>query len=291
MSELEVVLVDGENDCSLLLESVINTQKNLIVVLHKNAPTLFNKAFKNFANVSSIREFLREFGSIPNRFVPHDSYFHTGKIADPDEWIPSLASLCEQDRVVSMISGRGEPYAFSVTVDTPIDDYAILSFTDISQDLIKRIMIENDASIDHESGAYNKDYFLHTSKSFNDAAEFNEKAIGITMIELMTSESEAEKYLRDFTLSIKSSIRQSDMLIRWGKKVFLLAYLINNPENALNFNQKLFDIMKEEPFQHLKNISIRLGTTAQREKEEINDIIRRAEKALKESENSQVTML
>ncbi|MCX6074336.1 MAG: diguanylate cyclase [Campylobacterales bacterium] len=291
MSDPEVILINGEKECYLLLESVINTQKNLIVVLHKNTPTLFNKAFKKFASVSSVQEFLREFGSLLNRFVPHDSYFHAGKVENHDEWIPSLAALNEQDRVVSMISGRGEPYAFSVTVDTPIKEYAILSFTDISQDLIKRIMIENDASIDHESGAYNKNYFLHTSKSFYDAAEFNKKAVGITMIELMSSESEAERYLRDFTLSIKSSIRQSDMLIRWGKKVFLLAYLINNPENALNFSQKLFAIMKEDPFDTLKNISMRVGTTIQKEKEEITDIIRRAEKALNEAGSSQVMML
>jgi len=291
MSELETILINGEDECSLLLNAVINTQKNLIVVLHRNTPILFNKAFKNFTNVSSVKEFLREFGSLINRFVPHNSYFHAGKVENLEEWIQTLGALSEQDRVVSMISGRGEPYAFSVTVDTPTDNYAILSFTDISQDLIKRIMIENDATLDKESGAYDKDYFIHTSKSFHDAAEFNQKAIGITMIELLSSEDEAQKYLRDFTLSIKSSIRQSDMLIRWGKKVFLLAYLINDHENARNFNQKLFDIMKEKPFDNLKNISMRLGTTIQHGDEEISEIIARAEKALKEAQSSQVIML
>jgi hypothetical protein len=44
-------------------------------------------------------------------------------------------------------------------------------------------MIENDVSIDKESGAYDKDYFLHTSKSFQNAAEFNKKPIAMTMIE------------------------------------------------------------------------------------------------------------
>ncbi len=290
MSEAEIILINGENECSVLVESIINTQKNLIVVLHKNTPTLFNKAFKNFAGVSSVQEFLREFGSLINRFVPHNSYFHAGKVDNLDEWIQTLAALNEQDRVVSMISGRGEPYAFSVTVDTPINGYAILSFTDISQDLIKRIMIENDATLDKESGAYDKDYFIHTSKSFHDAAEFNKKAIGITMIELLCLEDEVQKYLRDFTLSVKSNIRQSDMLIRWEKKVFLLAYLINDTEDALYFSQKLFNIMKEEPFDALKTISMRLGTTIQQENEEIAELITRAEKALKKAQSSQITM-
>ena len=291
MSDQEVTLINGEDTCSLLLQSVINTQKNLIVIMEKNVPLLFNKAFKDFTGIFSVKEFLREFGSLLNRFVPHDSYFHAGKVTNIDDWVSDLMALPEQDKVVSMISSRAEPYAFLVTIDTPIEGYAIISFTDISQDLIKRIMIENDASIDKESGAYDKDYFTHTAKSFHEAAEFNKKAIGITMIELMSSESEAEKYLHDFTLSIKSSIRQSDMLVRWGKKVFLLAYLIDDAQNALIFSQKLFNIMKDEPFDKLKNISMHLGATVQKEKEEILQVIHRAESALKQSGNAQVTLL
>lgn len=61
--------------------------------------------------------------------------------------------LPESERIVSMINYRAEPFAFSLTVDKPVEGYTIVSFTDISQDLIKRIMIENDVSIDKESGA------------------------------------------------------------------------------------------------------------------------------------------
>jgi GGDEF domain-containing protein len=287
----EVFLKNDHNECSQLFQSVINTQKDLIVLMHNNIPILFNKAFQDFAGVSSVKEFLREFGSLLNRFVPHNTYFHAGKADDLDNWTPSLMALPESDRIVSMLNCRTEPYAFSLTVDSTVTDYTIVSFTDISQDLIKRIMIENDVSIDKMSGAYDKEYFIHTSKSFHDAAEFNAKAIGITMIELMSSDAEAEKYLRDFTSSIKSSIRQSDMLVRWGKKIFLLAYLVETPDNAMNFSQKLLSVMRQEPFEHLKTISMRLGTAVQKEKEAIAHIIKRAETALQESEDSQITLL
>lgn len=291
ISEDEAYLMHEDHVCSQLFLSVINTQKNLIVLLHNNEPILFNQAFMDFTNTPSVKHFLREFGSLTNRFVPHDSYFHIGKVPNPQEWTTALMELPEIDRIISMLNYRIEPHAFSVSVQNPVEGYTIITFTDISQDLIKRIMIENDVSIDKESGAYDKEYFVHTSKSFLEAALFNKKLIGITMIELMSSDSEADRYLHDFSFSIKSNIRQSDMLVRWGKKTFLLAYLVDSSENALNFSRKLLTVMREEPFQNLKTLSMRLGTTVQTQNEEISTIISRATSALQQTQNSQITLL
>jgi GGDEF domain-containing protein len=282
--------LNNDDMCSKLFQSAIDTQTNLIVLMHQNAPVLFNKAFQDFTNMSTAKMFLREFGSLLSRFVPHDAYFHAGK-TDPDQWIETLRNIPDADRIVSMINCRAEPFAFSVTIDTPVPDYTIISFVDISQELIKRIMIENDVSIDKESGAFNKDYFIHTSKSFQNAAEFNEKAIGITMIAMDSTDSDSEKYLHDFSSSIKSNIRQSDMLVRWDKKIFLLAYLIDNAENAMQFSRKLLGVMKEEPFENLKTITMRLGTAIQSDHEAIESIIPRAETALKQSTESSPTTL
>jgi hypothetical protein len=291
LSQIETFISNEENVCHKLFQAAIDTQKNLIVLLYQNTPVLFNKAFQEFTNIPTVKMFLREFGSLPNRFVPHEAYFHAGKASNPDEWVTAIQELNENDRIVSMINYRADPYAFSVTIEEPVEEYTIVSFTDISQDLIKRIMIENDVSIDKESGAFYKDYFVHTSKSFHSAAEFNEKSIGITMIELIASDGEADRYLVDFSSSIKSNIRQSDMLVRWGKTLFLLAYLVDTPENAMKFSRKLLNVMSEEPFENLKTMNIRLGTTVQIGHEMMSDIISRAEKALHQSSASQVTQL
>jgi len=284
-------LINNDDIFSKLLQSAIDTQNNLVILMHRNTPVLFNKAFQNFTNMPTVKAFVREFGSILNRFVPHDAYFHAGK-TDSENWIESLQNIPESDRIVSMINCRAEPYAFSVTIDTQVPEYTTISFCDISQDLIKRIMIENDVSIEKESGAYYKDYFVHTSKSFQNAAVFNEKSIGITMLAMDACDEDCEKYLYDFSACIKKHIRQSDMLVRWDKKVFMLAYLVENTDNAMRFSQKLLGVMKEEPFKNLSAFNMRLGTTIQAYNEEIDDIISRAEGALnRSSESAPLTLI
>lgn len=291
VQDMPTIKDDGCSRWEQLFISAIDTQKELIILMHNDIPVLFNQAFKNFVGMSTVKEFLREFGSLQNRFVPHSSYFHAGKAQDPDKWIESLVALPENERIVSMFDARTEPYAFAVTADISIEDYAVVSFTDISQDFIKRIMIENDVSIDKESGAYDKDYFIHTAKSFYSAAEFNQKFVAITMIELISLGAEHESFLRDYTLSIKSNVRQSDMVVRWDEKVFLLAYLTADKEDVIKFSEKLLRVMSQEPFDNLNGIGMRAGATIQNEKEEISSIITRAQKALEESSSLNVVVL
>lgn len=261
--------ISDENDiCHKLFQAAIDAQPNLIVLMCDHTPILFNKAFQEFTGMPNVKMFLREFGSLPNRFVPHDAYFHAGKTSDLDQWTSSVMELPESERIVSMINCKAEPFAFSLRVETPTEGYTIVTFVDISQDLIKRIMIENDVSIDKESGAFNKDYFVHTAKSFQNAALFNEKAIGITMIQPTNVDNEAS--LHDFVSTIKHHIRQSDMLVRWGKNTFLLAYLVDSSENAMKCTQKLCNVAT----------NVRIGTAVQLEHESMNTIIQRAHDSL-----------
>jgi GGDEF domain-containing protein len=81
------------------------------------------------------------------------------------------------------------------------------------------------------------------------------------------------------------------MLVRWGKKVFLLAYLIDSSDNALKFSRKLLTVMREEPFQTLSSISMRVGSSVQCENDDIYSIISRAHKALQQTNDSCITVL
>ncbi|MBE0513991.1 hypothetical protein [Sulfurimonas sp.] len=244
-----------------IIQSIIDSQKDLIVVFQESTPVLINKAFKKFFAVSSLDDYKEEFGPFVNNFVPHPSYFHGEKVAKGSSWVDAISELPEMDRIVSMMTATYEPHAFLVKVQN-IEEYVIAVFEDITQTLIKRIMIENNASIDKQSGAYAKNYFLQIAQSYQDAATFNKKIISAILIK---SEAKEASELPELVKHFKSIIRQDDMLIRWGEDSFLLIYLVDNLTNA----QKMMDKV------YTKGCFFTLIT--QKEKESIKEFIKRIE--------------
>jgi len=224
-----------------LLEMVVDTQTNLVVIIEDEKPILINKAFKDFFGVNSFEQYTQGFGAFINNFVPHPSYFHAGKIAEGETWIQSLMALADKDKIVSMLNTSHEPRAFNVTLNDAHEQYTVMSLEDISANLIKCIMIENDMNMDEKSGAYTKDYFLHTAEILQDGAAYNEKEVGLSLIHLDVTD---EVVFRDSVKRIKGVIRENDILVKWSGDMLLLAYLTDKKDNAILFTKKVHGLLR-----------------------------------------------
>ncbi len=244
---------------------------SLIVVFKDKEPILTNSAFNEFYDVSSFEKYKSNFGPFIENFVPHPSYFHKEKIEEGEDWFEAILKLEESQRVVSMMTPSFEPHAFSVMIDKGADGYCIATFSDITQTLIKRIMIENNANLDKVSGAYDKKYFLQIAQSYEDAAEFNEKIIGITEITLESDRELEKKEITIFAERVKLIIRQDDMLVRWDGKKFLLVYLVDDEIKAEQVTQKITKILDAEIASELK---YSLKSVAQKEKESVKTLVK-----------------
>ena len=261
-----------------LIKSIINIQKDLIVLFDGEEPILTNQAFNKFCGVSSFKEYKENFGPFINNFVPHPSYFNEQKIESGDDWFNAIMKLPEIERVVSMVTQNYEPHAFSVHVDKSVEQYIVVIFTDITQSLIKRIMIENHANMDIRSGAYDKKYFLQVAQSYQDAAIFNEKIFGAILIKAGKDDNSNigndEKILSSLVDHFKSITRQDDMLVRWSDDSFLLIYLVDDESNAQMILKKLEILASKE---HVKGIEYSFTLTVQEDKESIKRFIKRVD--------------
>lgn len=218
-----------------IIRAIADAQKDLIVIFQEKELVLVNKAFEKFFAVSSLEQYKQEFGPFVHNFVPHPSYFHGEKLEKGVSWMDAILELDEAERLVSMVTPTYEPHAFSVAIQK-IGEYAVVTFSDITQTLIKRIMIENNTSIDVKSGAYSKNYFMQIAQSYEDAALFNKKLISAVRIETKKKDGtqlrEDTTLLKTLTNSLKSVIRQDDMLIRWDDNAFVVLYLVDSVANA-----------------------------------------------------------
>jgi len=252
-----------------LLQGLANHQKELVVIFHKDTVLLTNNNFNTFFKVSSTAEFNSSFGNFIDNFVPHPYYFHKEKMAKEESWFDAILKLPQDDRIVSMMTPNFEPHAFSIEIDIDTNEYYIVTFTDITQDLIKRIMIENHANMDKNSGAYAKEYFLQISKSYEYAAKYNEKSIASILISIEIKNSDDSK---EFVNSFKNLIRKDDMLINWSSNSFILVYLVESQENAKQMFLKIQSIITKPPIKKFKS---KLQLTIQEENENIKSLIKR----------------
>lgn len=263
--------------CLALIKRVVDSQKDLIIIFYDNEPVLVNKGFERFFSVSSLDEYRAQFGLFVDNFVPHPRYFHKDKIKDGSSWFDAILKLPEIERVVSMMTPSYEPHAFGVHVDK-IEDYVIGIFEDITQTLIKRIMIENNANIDKESGAYAKNYFLQVAQSYQDAVVFNEKIVAAILIKANKKDgscvSSDGNILKALVSHFKSVIRQDDMLIRWSDNAFLLIYLVDNAKSAQMMLDKLYVVSKEDEVQGIEYF---FTLKVQEKNEKINAFLGRLE--------------
>ena len=265
-------------DTSLsLVQAVIDSQKDLVVLFYKEEPVLINRAFKSFVGTSSLEEYKKESISFVDNFVHHPSYFHSQKMESNENWYDAILKLPEIERVVSMMSSNYEPYAFSVNI-AKVQEYTIATFTDITQTLIKRIMIEDHSNMDAKSGAYSKKYFIQIAQSYQDVADFNKKTVAIITIKAVKTDDyrgyDDESTIRQLTDHFKGITRQDDMLIRWNDDTFLLIYLADNPTNAKMMLEKLYNISKENK---VNGISCSFELVVQKEKESVEELIQRAD--------------
>ena len=262
--------------CFALVKTVIDSKKDLTVVFKNDEPVLSNAAFNSFFNVSSFDEYKSNNGPFIDNFIPHPSYFNKEKMEKDELWFEAILKLQEIDRVVSIMSASFEPHAFSVDVKESVEDYKIISFEDITQSLIKRIMIENHASIDKNSGAYDKQYFQQVMQSYEEAATFNEKIIGAISIELIHVDGEDVKIevenLKLFVENFKSSIRQDDMLVHWSDSKFLLVYLVDDVSNAKQVVDKIQEVTNKNSVSGLR---YKFSSASQYENESISKLIKR----------------
>ncbi|MEJ2414068.1 MAG: hypothetical protein P8Y22_02145 [Sulfurimonas sp.] len=259
-----------------IINSLINKNNDLIFLFYRNELVLFNQATRTFFDVEDIKHFQKEFGDLASRFVPHELYFHTGKITNDQTWQEAILDLEESKRIVSMFNHNFKPHAFSVTVDNPLEEYEVLFFHDITTSLIKSLMHENNTNLDQSSGAYNKNYFEHIAPGLIDAATFNEKFIALCMIRLNTSDKES---LYTLSENIKQQIRDDDMLVRWNDTNFVLACLLSSEDHALAVTKKVLQTSKEEQ----SSPKLQIVTTLKQDGESIKNAIKRCEMKLEES--------
>jgi len=210
----------------------------------------------------------------------------------------------------SKINDRLQPFAFKEVGITELDVLG-RNFSEMSEELEKRTheLVESQirerskddevekfellATTDRLTGIYNRHKLDFVLQAELDRSQRNERNFGIMLLDIDHFKRVNDTYghqigdqiLKDLASLLKTNIRNTDTLGRWGGEEFLLICPETNAEGLFNLAEKLRGIVERHVFSIAKHNTISFGIAMNQPADSIADIISRADKALYTAKN------
>jgi diguanylate cyclase (GGDEF)-like protein len=175
---------------------------------------------------------------------------------------------------------------------TTSNDYIVV-FTDISETILEQFSLERRVSRDHLTGAYSRDFFDTNIDTLIEKTQKSNRFLGVILFDIdhfkrvndTFGHNVGDTVLKHLAVTVKYSIRDEDMLIRWGGEEFLLLAETESNENLRRMAEHIRQRVEHEPFASVKHITCSFGTAIYRADEPIEATIKRADEALYKAKN------
>ncbi|MCT7912280.1 PAS domain S-box protein [Arcobacter lacus] len=266
------------------LERLIESQQNIVILTDGEYIKFANQKFFDFLGFENLENFRKYHKCICEFFLEKDKFFYKRD----NSWLKEIKTVEESKRIVSMIGQDFKEHAFSVSVNSFDDETMIVSFTDISQTILKNISLEEKIIRDKLTNAYNREFFDKNYKRLIHDYNTNHSKLAVAMLDIDHFKLVNDTYGHDvgdevlvqFVEVINNSSRKNDILIRWGGEEFILILQLNS-ENALpKILENLRKAIEQYNFPKIGKKTCSIGGTIYEENEDILKTIKRADEAV-----------
>jgi diguanylate cyclase (GGDEF)-like protein/PAS domain S-box-containing protein len=277
------------------LQRFIDTQEAIVLLTDGKKLQFANKSFFTFFNYENIEKFLKSYDCVCQRFIQNDQFFHLGKIRDDQNWIDEIVKLPQKDRLVSIADHKENIHIFSVNINSFEDMQYVISFNDISETIIEKLHLQNSATKDQLTGAYNRFFFENSYKKIIHNIYDTGKDTGVIIFDIdhfkhvndTYGHNVGDEVLKNLVKIVKSHIRkEEDTLIRWGGEEFLIFVSISDLEDLYKVSENLRANIESSNFPVSQNITCSFGGSKYIKGEDISNAIERADVALYKAKNS-----
>ncbi|MGB5966076.1 MAG: diguanylate cyclase, partial [Sulfurimonadaceae bacterium] len=263
------------------LQRLFDLQRNIIIQTDGKRLKKANHSFLHFFGFAALEDFFKEYDCICDRFVEDERFFHLGKVPDGENWIEAFETLPKKERVVSLVDTHAHSHVFSVSINHFDDDDFIVSFTDISETMLEQFSLEQRVSRDHLTGAYSRDFFETNIHDLIENAEKRNTCLGLMMFDIdhfkrvndTFGHDIGDQVLKHLVSTVRYSIRNDDLLIRWGGEEFVLITETESIETLRRMAEHVRQRVENEPFEVVGHVTCSFGITLHAGNESIDQTI------------------
>lgn len=285
----------GLEEQNEFVQTILDHQPTMIMIINeKEEPTFVNKTFLEFYSCFDLNDFKKIYGSIGNTFIKNDIYFYLEKVKSNIFWVEYLKQLEEQKRIVSILSPANmQTRAFKISIAQYETEY-MLTFTDISETILKQIQLEDKTIKDKLTKVFNREYFEQNYQKLIDEFKVDSYKFALAILDLDFFKNVNDTFGHDvgdevlvhFASTVKKFSRKDDYLIRWGGEEFIVILKIHSDKDLNTSLEHLRVHIENEIFPKVGNITCSIGATIYKDEENIETTIKRADDSLYEAKRS-----
>ncbi|WP_151947842.1 PAS domain S-box protein [Aliarcobacter butzleri] len=269
------------------LERLIESQDNIVILTDGENIKFANQKFFDFLGFENLDNFKKYHKCICEFFLEKDKFFYK----KDTHWINEIKTIEESKRIVSMIDKDFKEHAFSVSVNIFDEEEMIVSFTDISETILKNISLEEKIIRDKLTNAYNREFFDKNYKKLIYEYNTNHSKLAVAMLDIdhfkLVNDTHGhdvgDEVLIQFVEIINNSSRKNDILIRWGGEEFILVLQLNSENTLPKILENLRKAIEDYDFPKIGKKTCSIGGTIYQDNEDIIKTIKRADEAVYEA--------
>ena len=275
-------------------QQILDSQKSIVIVNDGQDIINVNQAFLSFFEVESLEEFKQRDHCICDCFRQNDRFFHLGKVPNDASWLEFAMDLKDSERMVQMENNKGDYCIFNFSITKFSKGRFIIAFNDITDTMVEHFELENRATTDYLTGARNRSYFNHIFPVLCDVAQQANKDLGLIMFDIDHFKSINDTHghnvgdgiLKEIVALVKRTIREEDLLIRWGGEEFILVVKVHNIVSAERIAENLRQAIARHGFPEGLKVTCSFGVTLYDDAYRIDDVIKIADEALYQSKEN-----
>lgn len=249
LEKLNTNLVQQLKEKTFELNSILNSQENLVAVSDGERIHTINNEFLAFLGKKSIEEIDDDF-KICDLFLKENGYYYN----DDDEkcCLPEIEIPYNSDLYIKMENLHGRKCIFKVNISTYDFNgtHYVLTLTNITTLKKQSDLLQYKANHDHLTGLYNRQYFNEVlTREIRRALRY-QHTFTLVMFDIDFFKKINDTYghdvgdevLKNLSQVIKHHLRETDTLARWGGEEFMILL----SETEVDGGKNKIDILREE---------------------------------------------
>ena len=230
------------------LQSILDAQDNLILVVTIDGTTAVNKTLLDFFGYENSTEFIEKQKCISELFIEKSNYFSTENC---NNWVEEIMQREDNNRVVVMKNKKNEEIIFRVNIKSFMfhTKHFVVSFTDITDLKNYTYELQYQATHDNLTKLYNRQKLNSEIEKEIVRENRYQHGLSLMMLDIDKFKIVNDTYghdvgdivLKDLSNIIVESIRSTDYACRWGGEEFLVLL----PETTLTESLTVAEHIRE----------------------------------------------